>query len=62
VASADVQIGQGKVLQIRTEGNAPDRWKVAAIEWNGQPLDDHRIHADQLLQGGTLLFKFATGA
>ncbi len=62
VASADVQIGQGKVLQIRTEGNAPDRWKVASIEWNGQPLDSHRIHADQLLQGGTLLFKFATGA
>ena len=62
VRAADVRVGQGRNLCIRTEGNAPSHARVDRIEWNGAPLQGHRIAAAQLLQGGTLTFHFATDA
>ena len=59
VQAADVKLGKGKLLRIRTKGNAPDNPVVESVEWNGEPLADHRISASSLTQGGTLTFNFA---
>ena len=58
VRAADVRVGPGRTLRIRTAGNAPSHATVERVEWNGQPLQGHRIAASTLLQGGTLTFIF----
>lgn len=62
VAAADVHVGDGHLLRIRTTGNAPGRARVDRIEWNGMPIEDHRMAAAQLLNGGTLTFIFDSDA
>ena len=56
VRSAVIQVGD-QILQIETEG-ARDGALVERILWNGEVIQGLRIHADQLLQGGTLRFEF----
>ena len=47
-------MGNGRLLRIRTRGNAPGGLQSTAS--NGRhPVDGHRIAAAQLLEGGTLL-------
>ena len=58
VRAADIRVGSGRTLRIRTEGNAPGHATVERVEWNGQPLQGHRVAASTLLQGGTLTFIF----
>jgi len=56
VRSAVIKVGD-QILQIETEG-ARDGALVERILWNGEVIQGLRIHADQLLQGGTLRFEF----
>ena len=56
--AADIRVGPGRTLRIRTVGNAPGHATVKRVEWNNQPLQGHRIAASTLLQGGTLTFIF----
>lgn len=58
VKSAAVQVGYGNTLHIETIGNAPNKSRVKSVAWNGQRIEDWRISADQLVQGGTLTFEF----
>jgi putative alpha-1,2-mannosidase len=51
-----IKVGD-QILQIETEG-AKDGALVERILWNGEVIQGLRIHADQLLQGGTLRFEF----
>ena len=44
----------GSEMCIRDRGHAT----VERVEWNGQPLQGHRIAVSTLLQGGTLTFIF----
>ena len=62
VDAADIRVGNGRLLRIRTRGNAPGRARVERVEWNGAPVDGHRIAAAQLLEGGTLTFVFDADA
>jgi hypothetical protein len=58
VANASVQLGDDRILNIETEGNAVDRFAVESVYWNGVRIAGTRIHAKELTQGGTLKFVF----
>ena len=57
VRRAQLRVGNNQVLRIEAPGNAPEVTQVARVLWNGKPLTAPRIHADDLLQGGTLTFE-----
>ena len=58
VSNATVKLGQNRILTIETEGNGIDRFAVESVYWNGVRIPNHRIHAKDLTQGGTLKFVF----
>ena len=62
VSRATVQLGAGRALSIETVGNAPGRFAVESVHWNGERIEGTRIHARELTQGGTLKFVFQTEA
>jgi predicted alpha-1,2-mannosidase len=53
---AEVQLGGGRTLRIRAQGNGADRPYVQSVTWNGKPWTRNWIgHAD-LARGGELVF------
>lgn len=56
VRRAEIDLFNGNMLRIEAPGNRPDTPYVRAVRWNGQPLQDFRLPARTLLQGGTLTF------
>ncbi|HVJ00085.1 MAG TPA: GH92 family glycosyl hydrolase [Sphingomonas sp.] len=54
---AEVDVGGGRTLTVRAEGNAPDSPYIQSVRWNGQPWTKNWIaHAD-LAKGGELVFE-----
>ncbi len=54
---AEVRVGDGKLLRIRAEGNAPDKPYVQSVRWNGREWRHNWITHKDLIQGGELLFE-----
>ncbi|WNO55169.1 GH92 family glycosyl hydrolase [Stakelama saccharophila] len=53
---AEMDVGGGRTLTVRAEGNAPDRPYVQSVRWNGEEWTKNWIaHAD-LVKGGELVF------
>ncbi|MCM8730312.1 GH92 family glycosyl hydrolase [Hephaestia sp. GCM10023244] len=54
---AEMDLGGGKTLIVRANGNAPDRPYIQSVRWNGAPWSKNWIaHAD-LVTGGELVFE-----
>ena len=54
---AEVRVGDGKLLRIRAEGNAPDKPYVQSVRWNSREWRHNWISHKDLIQGGELLFE-----
>ena len=59
VVSADVRLGNGKILRIRTSGQEKENWYVSKIELNGKKLDRSYLLHSELAAGGELHFYLA---
>lgn len=59
VKEALLQVGEGKSLKILTENQSPENVYVKEVLLNGQKIDDHKLHHQQLMAGGTLKFVMA---
>jgi len=53
---ADIDVGQGRVLTVTSQGNGPDRPYIQSVTWNGQPWSRSWIGHAELAAGGTLAF------
>jgi predicted alpha-1,2-mannosidase len=54
--SAEVRVGAGKTLRIRSIGNAPGHPYVQSVRWNGRPWTRNWIAHRDLARGGELEF------
>ena len=54
---ADIDVGQGRVLTVKSRGNGPGRPYIQSISWNGQPWTRSWISHAELMAGGTLSFE-----
>lgn len=59
VKEAIVQVGDGKILKIIAENQSPENVYVKEVWFNGQRIDDLKLHHQQLVAGGTLRFVMA---
>ncbi len=57
---AELELGGGRRLIIRTTGNGPDRPFIQAVTWNGRPWTRSWIGHAELAQGGVLEFQMST--
>lgn len=55
-ASANVKLGNGKVLTIKTVNNSASNMYIQSAEFNGKPLDNCWMYLDELTKGGELKF------
>ena len=55
--SAEVDLGNGRRLSIRVEGNAPDSPYIQSVRWNGRPWTRNWISHADLAEGGELAFR-----
>lgn len=53
---ADIDIGSGKTLSIRTRGNGPGKPYIQSVTRNGKPWTKSWISHADLMQGGVLEF------
>jgi predicted alpha-1,2-mannosidase len=53
---ADVDVGNGKTLSIRTRGNGHDKPYIQSVTWNGKPWTKSWIRHADLARGGVLEF------
>ncbi|HEX7341013.1 MAG TPA: GH92 family glycosyl hydrolase [Rhodanobacteraceae bacterium] len=56
VDRADLDVGAGKTLSIRTYGNGPERPYIQSVTWNGKPWTHSWISHAELVKGGVLEF------
>jgi putative alpha-1,2-mannosidase len=49
-------VGDGKILKIIAENQSPENVYVKEVWFNGQRIDDLKLHHQQLVAGGTLKF------
>jgi predicted alpha-1,2-mannosidase len=54
---AILDLGEGKTLVIRGEGNGPENVYVRGTEWNGEAYGNAWVSYEQLAGGGELTFK-----
>jgi len=59
VISADVKLGNGKILRIRTSDQKKDNWYVRNVKLNGKKLDRNYLLHSELAAGGELYFELA---
>ena len=57
VKSAQIQLPNGKILNLKAENQSPINIYVQDVILNGRSLKDHQIKHRDILQGGDLLFK-----
>ena len=57
VKSAQIQLPNGKILNLKAENQSPINIYVQDVILNGRSLKDHQIKHRDILQGGELLFK-----
>ncbi|MCD8739150.1 GH92 family glycosyl hydrolase [Mucilaginibacter roseus] len=55
-ALADVKLGNGKMLTIKTINNSAANMYIQSAEFNGKPLDNCWKYFDELIKGGELKF------
>jgi len=55
--AAEVDLGGGRSLSIRAEGNAPDSPYIQSVRWNGRPWSKNWISHADLARGGELVFR-----
>jgi len=53
---AEIEVGQGRTLVVRTRGNGKDKPYIQSVTWNGKPWTRSWIGHKELAQGGTLEF------
>jgi predicted alpha-1,2-mannosidase len=53
---AEVALGGGKTLVLRTQNNGPDKPYIQSVTWNGKPWTRSWISHGELVAGGTLEF------
>ena len=61
ISAANVSVGPGRTLRVRTEGRATSEAPLA-VYWQGTRLVGTQIPHAQLVRGGTLLFRFGGGS
>lgn len=61
-AKAVVNLESGRTLTIVANNNAPNSPYVAAVRWNGRPLQNLAISYSTLMTGGTLEFDMTSHA
>ena len=54
---AEVDVGNGRTLIVRANGNGPDRPYVQSVRWRGKPWTKNWIAHAELIQGGDLVFE-----
>jgi putative alpha-1,2-mannosidase len=54
---AEVNVGNGRTLTVRANGNGPDRPYVQSVRWRGKPWTKNWIAHSELIQGGDLVFE-----
>ncbi|HBL40294.1 MAG TPA: glycoside hydrolase, partial [Ruminococcaceae bacterium] len=62
VKRAQIKLYNGNYLTVTTDKVSDEAVYVKSLEFNGEPVTDWRIHANDLLQGGTLSFKMSEEA
>ena len=55
--TAEVDVGQGRKLRIRANGNGPENPYVQSVRWNGRPWTRNWISHADLVKGGELVFE-----
>lgn len=60
VKSASVNFENGKTLNIKTENQSEKNVYVKEVLWNGKKIQTPFISHQQLIQGGTLLFRMSS--
>jgi predicted alpha-1,2-mannosidase len=53
---AEIDVGHGRVLTVRSQGNGPGRPYIQSVTWNGRPWTKSWIGHAELAAGGTLVF------
>ena len=59
VDRATLRIGapyKSTTLEIVCRNQSPENYKVVSVAFNGKPLENHRIHHNELVKGGRLEF------
>ena len=56
--AAEIRMGQGKILRIKTLNYAPDKYLLKEILLNDRPLDRYYLKHREISDGGTLTFIF----
>ena len=54
---AEVDVGNGRTLTVRANGNGPDRPYVQSVRWRSKPWTKNWIAHAELIQGGDLVFE-----
>jgi predicted alpha-1,2-mannosidase len=54
---AEVDVGNGRTLTVRANGNGPDRPYIQSVRWRGKPWTKNWIAHSELIQGGDLVFE-----
>jgi putative alpha-1,2-mannosidase len=54
---AEIDVGQGRVLTVKSAGNGPDRPYIQSVTWNGRPWSRSWISHAELAAGGILSFE-----
>jgi predicted alpha-1,2-mannosidase len=54
---AEVDVGNGRTLIVRANGNGPDRPYIQSVRWRGKPWTKNWIAHSELIQGGDLVFE-----
>jgi predicted alpha-1,2-mannosidase len=54
---AEIDVGHGRVLTVRSRGNGPGRPYIQSVAWNGRPWTKSWIGHAELAAGGILVFE-----
>jgi predicted alpha-1,2-mannosidase len=55
--AAEVDVGKGRTLTVRANGNGPDRPYIQSVRWRGKPWTKNWIAHAELILGGDLVFE-----
>ena len=56
INSAEIKLSSGNVLRIEAMRNSSESIYVDSITWNGNPIDNYKIKAKEIMNGGVLRF------
>ena len=57
IDSARISLSSGKTLTVTVKNNGDHNIYVRSVSFNGTPVDDYRLNAGELMNGGTLEFE-----